>query len=344
MNKTIPLAIALAVGCATTASADQHDKTSLDKGARVVIVGEISSPPKGKLGEEKMQVAVGPNRTDYTLHFGKANIFGTDGRKLDEDGLHDKMWVRAEGVVMDDSRRVQVDRLTVIAKDTGQYQQSVFFRPGTHFGYLETVAGARETLAAKKAFRKGESVVLIGEIASPPKGVIGEEKMQVAIGPKRKEYTLHFDGAQILGPGGQKLDEDGLDDKMWIRAEGRVMDDARRIKVTQIRVLGKDRNAFVSGPYFRSDYAHGFALHAADATARVAGFRSELLPTGASTRGTVTFVHPTAGYFEVRDVEGKDHKVWFNSVQGQIMDNGASNLSGVSVGQTVTVYGATESR
>src|SRR4051794_2101729 len=45
------------------------------EGTPVVVVGVITSEPKAIVSENKMQVAVGPARMDYTLHLSDAKMY-----------------------------------------------------------------------------------------------------------------------------------------------------------------------------------------------------------------------------------------------------------------------------
>ena len=55
---------------------------------------------------------------------------------MDTNDIADKMWVRAEGTVMDDQRRIQVSRMQVLGEDAGAYRQGVYFQAGHERGYL----------------------------------------------------------------------------------------------------------------------------------------------------------------------------------------------------------------
>jgi hypothetical protein len=131
---TLALATALSSGAAYAAR-ERH--TRLPEGSPVVIVGQISSPPRGAINEQKMQVAVGPRRVDYTLHFGDGVVRGPRGRNIDEDKLDDGQWVRAEGRIMDDPRRIKVHALKVISKNKlSSLRGTPYYRRGLAQGYL----------------------------------------------------------------------------------------------------------------------------------------------------------------------------------------------------------------
>jgi hypothetical protein len=137
----------LVAGLTACALAQAEIAQSLPAGTPVVIVGEISSHPKdfGFVVQDKMQIEVGPEKTDYTLHLGGAKMFdATTGEKMAKSGLRDKWWVRAEGVFRPEPGRIQVKKLEVIAKDRDAYQRSAYWATGRENGYLETVAGSRQ--------------------------------------------------------------------------------------------------------------------------------------------------------------------------------------------------------
>jgi hypothetical protein len=232
-------------------------------GTPVVIVGQISSQPRdaGIVVEEKMQVAVGPQRTDYTLHLSDARMRDAAGQEIAKSALKDKWWVRATGTIMDDPRRIKVTDLQVLGHDDAAFRRSAHYRPETAHGSVQAVAGARQELSAR-LYPEGTSVVIVGEISSQPRdaGVVVEEKMQVAVGPQRTDYTLHLSDARMRDAAGQEIAKSGLQDKWWVRATGTIMDDARRIKVMDLQVLGTDWNAYRGSPHFRQDQVSGYII------------------------------------------------------------------------------------
>jgi len=124
---------------------------------------------------------------------------------------------------------------------------------------------------------EGTPVVIVGRISSPPKGELNEQKMQVALGRRKVDYTLHFGDAYVLkGPNGEKIDEDAFDDGQWVRAEGRIMNDPRRIKVSRVRLISTREMATLHGnPYNRPGHSHGYLQWPAG-EANVAGWRGRL--------------------------------------------------------------------
>lgn len=270
MKAITPFAIALSVGLAPAALAQETLPKPVDKGTPVVVIGQISSQPRdfGVAREQKMQVAVGPQRTDHTLHLRDAKMFDEAGREIAASDLLDKWWVRAEGQLMKDPRRIDVSRLTVLGREDEAYRRSAHFLPNMSFGYViaENVAGERQILNSTRPFRKGERVIVVAPITSQPRdaGVTVEEKMQVAIGPSKTDFTLHFDDATLIGLDGNEAEASGLRDKMWVRAEGTVMDDARRIQVSRLQVIASDEPGFRGSSFFRTGGEHGYIISADD--------------------------------------------------------------------------------
>jgi hypothetical protein len=145
-------------------------------------------------------------------------------------------------------------------------------------GLLATAAGAAKKVHTK--LPEGTAVVIVGRIASPPRGEINEQKMQVAVGPQGVEYTLHFRGSKVLkGPNGEHVDEDPFDEGQWVRGEGRIMGDPRRIKVSRIRLIStREMSSLRGNPYNRRGFSHGYLTWPAG-EARVAGWRGQVYRT-----------------------------------------------------------------
>ena len=137
------------------------------------------------------------------------------------------------------------------------------------------MAGAAWAEKPHTRLPEGTPVVIVGQVSSPPAGAFADEqKMQIALGPHKVDYTLHISRARVLkGPNGEQIDEDAFDDGQWVRAEGRVMDDPRRIMVSRIRLISTRELPTLRGtPYVRPGYVHGYLTWPAGG-ARVAGYR-----------------------------------------------------------------------
>lgn len=265
MNHLIPTTTALALGLMAGLSSARPADAAVQKGAPVMIVGQISSQPREFpfRYEKKMQVAVGPERKDYTLHIGDAVMFDPSGKRVYASDMLDKFWVRAEGRLMNDGRRIDVERLWVLGKNDAAYTRSTHYQPALHHGFVERVAGERQTFRAAPALTAGERVTLVGEVSSQPRdiGFLVEKKMQVAIGPNKTDYTLHSGDAAIFNYHGEKASIDDIQDKMWVYAEGTVMDDPRRIKVTRLQVIGANQAGMKASRFARPGWDHGYLLH-----------------------------------------------------------------------------------
>lgn len=132
--------------------------TQLPEGTAVVIVGRVSSPPKGELNEQKMQIAVGPRKVDYTVHIGRAAVIkGPNGEEVDEDAFDDGQWIRAEGRVMDDPRRIMASRVRLITtRELGSLRGSPYYRRGFAHGYLTWPAGEARVAGSRMVYRRAE--------------------------------------------------------------------------------------------------------------------------------------------------------------------------------------------
>jgi hypothetical protein len=118
---------------------------------------------------------------------------------------------------------------------------------------------------------EGTPVMLVGRISSEPDS---GEKMQVSLGPDQIAYSLHLSRASVLkGPNGGLLNRGDFRHGQWIRAEGRIMNDTRRIMVSRIRLITTRKLPNLAGtPYNRRGYATGYLVWPFG-DARVAGAR-----------------------------------------------------------------------
>jgi hypothetical protein len=256
MKQITAFVAAIAVLWALPTGAKDRPASGLSQGARVVLVGQVSSPPKGEINEQKMQVAVGSERIDYTLHFRNAQLFGLQGQKIDEDGLDDGQWVRAEGAMMDDPRRVQVSRVQVIGTKEGGYETSAFSHPGFSHGYLMAVAGSRQTYYpnAQTPFRERE-VMLVGKITddTDPANTIRKVQVQAA----GNEWTLHVPKrATVLDAKGEMISVHEIDQGQWVRVTGIQTGDLR-LRVTRLENIGAGE-VFQKSNFFRSEWPMGY--------------------------------------------------------------------------------------
>jgi hypothetical protein len=148
MKRILTVVTLVTLGLAAAALAQTTQPIVFAKGTPVVIVGEISSRPHAVAvvsRESRMQVDVGQDKTPFTLHIRSAQMNDIDGRKIAKSDLHTHWWVRAEGTVMDDARRIKVAKLQVLGKDGVAFSQSAAWRPDQSHGYIEAVAGTRQT-------------------------------------------------------------------------------------------------------------------------------------------------------------------------------------------------------
>jgi hypothetical protein len=254
--KTTLGVVAISAALTVPAAAQHYGARPVREGMPVVLIGQISSQPRdfGFFREGKLQVAIGPEQTDHTLHLNEARIYDAHGRELAKSDLLDKWWVRVGGTIGRDPRRIRTMELTVLGKDPAAYRRSAFYIPGKEYGYVaaESVAGVRQVLPTTRAFAPGTEVMLLAPVSSQPKGTgVGvEEKLQVAIGPDKRDYTLHLRNADLVDLHGQEIYLSGLRDRMWVRAVGRVMDDSRRVEVAELTLVADVDESWRMGPFF----------------------------------------------------------------------------------------------
>ena len=256
MKQMTALAAAFAVLLALPAVAKHGRSSGLSQGAQVVLVGQVSSPPKGAINEQKMQVAVGPERTDYTLHFRGAQLIGLQGQKIDEDGFNDGQWVRAEGTLMDDPRRIRVSRVQVIGTKENGYETTAFAHPGFNQGYLMAVAGSRQTYypTAQVPYRERE-VTLVGRVTddTDPGNITRKIQVQAA----GNEWTLNVPKrATVLDAKGEKISVHEIDKGQWVRVTGTQIGDLR-LRVDRVEEIGAPA-VFEKSNFFRSDWPMGY--------------------------------------------------------------------------------------
>lgn len=327
MRATLGLACAATVMGLFTPARAADKQTGFVKDTPVVVVGRISSPPSGTINERKMQVEIGPAKTDYTLHFRKAAIFGLRGQKLDEDGLDDGQWVRAEGKMMSDPRRVEVHRVQVIAPDDKQHPRSAFYRSGYDQGYITAVAGAREIFPAAPAGTAavGAPFVIVGRI-SDDTGPF-ESTRRVQVDAAGNTWTLHVPkDSPVVDATGKKISVHEIGKGQWIRAYGWRSDDLR-MRVERMENVGKDE-AFRSAAFYRQDYPLGYV--------DVLEGNDRFNPL--KVTGTVVSTDPAFGSVTIRDEAGTLHTIYSDAFTftsgGAIVGFGA-----LKPGTVVTVDG-----
>lgn len=121
-------------------------------------------------------------------------------------------------------------------------------------------AAAQARTRAVRHFPEGTWVTLVGRISSQPKNgtFVHEHKMQVSVGPHSKDYTLHLKHATIIGPNGHRAQISDMQDRWWVRAEGRVMNDPLRIMVSRMKVFRKGGDSLQGTAYYRPGKPYGY--------------------------------------------------------------------------------------
>ena len=327
MHRTLALAVAVSAGLLTSAEARPAKQRAFAPGTPVVVVGSVTSQPRnaGVVVENKMQVGVGPAKRDYTLHLKDAELVDYQGRKVETSSLKDKMWVRAEGKVMDDARRISVSRLQIIGADVPWLQQSPFYRAGFEQGYVMAVAGSRETYprSDSQGF-EASPFTIVGRVSDDTGTLETSRRLQIQSAGNR--WTLHVNkDADVLDGKGEKISVHEIKQGQWVRATGWQTDDLR-MRITRVENLGTDE-AYRGSALYRNEAPLGYLD-------RVTGLRTD--GKRVTVRGTITFVDTEGGYFTLRDADGKEHAVY--AELAEIRNNDRSvRFNTLRTGEIVTV-------
>jgi len=294
----------------------------------VVVVGEIASEPKSIVSESKMQVAVGPAKTDYTLHLSDAKMYDNYGAVIKADKLADKMWVRAEGSIMNDPKRIKVSRLQVVGKDMPSLKQSAFYRPGFDQGYLMAVAGSREIFpAAAGVVYTPMPLTVVGRVSDDTGPLESTRKIQVDTAGNTWTLNVPKD-TPLFDVQGKKISVHQIGKDQWIRAHGWQTDDLR-MRVARLQEIGP-QEAFGTTAYFRAGEPLGYVE-------RLPGTDVRFNPVQAS--GVITTISSAAGTVTVRDQSGKERTFPLESVTVRA-DGRTVPLEMLRQGQTVTIEGS----
>jgi hypothetical protein len=326
MKKAATLACMLALAVAAAAQV-QAKPVEFSEGTPLVLIGKVTSPPKGVVGEKKMQVAVGPGKTDYTIHFRKASTYGLNGQKIDEDGFNDGQWVRVEGKAMKDGRRIDAARVQVIGKDEGVYKHSAFYHPGFGHGYVTSVAGVRLTYpelpAASVSFVA--PFVLVGKISDDTGPFESTRKVQVESGGNT--WTLHVPkSAAVVDLAGKEISVHEVKKGQWVRASGWRIGDLR-MRTERLENVGADE-AYTSAKFYRRDYPLGY----------VELIEGDTAFSPYKITGTVAAVDSTGEWITIKDSAGKEHTYYTDT--GTVTRSGAKiRFNDIHVGDTITVEG-----
>jgi hypothetical protein len=298
------------------------------EGTPVVIVGEVTSQPKDAVNERKMQVAIGPAKMDFTLHLSDAKLYSYHGSSIDENQLANKMWVRAEGKVMDDPRRVKVTRLQVIGKDLPGLQQSAFYRPGFDQGYVTAVAGSREIFpTTSTAIFTPASMVIVGRVADDTGPLETTRKIQVDAAGNTWTVSVPKD-APVFDTKGEKISVHEIAKGQWIRAHGWQTDDLR-LRLARLENIGPEQ-AFRTSTYYRAAEPMGYVERTPGTGVRFNPLR---------ITGTVTNVNQTDGTITVKDERGAERTYFIETVTVQT-DGRMADPKALRTGQRVTLQGS----
>jgi RNase P/RNase MRP subunit p29 len=338
MKQMVPLALALTMGLAALAQAQTPNATPngaaapaalFREGQQVVLVGEITSSPKHVAGvaeEQKMQVAIGPAKTDYTLHLKDAQLIGQSGAKIQDNDLVNHMWVRAEGTVMDDPRRIKVTKLQVIGKDMPGLQSSAFYRPGFDQGYVMAVAGSRQIFPETTAAYTAAPMVIIGKVSEDTGPLETTRKIQVDAAGNTWTLSVPKD-TPIFDVQGKKISVHQIAKGQWVRVHGWQTDDLRT-RAARIENIGPEE-AFRASTYFRGTEPMGYVE-------RTPGTGVRFNPL--KITGIVTAINEADNSIVVKDDNGMERTVYLETVT--VTSGGRPiDFRMLQKGQQVTVEG-----
>jgi hypothetical protein len=348
MKRTYPVLVGLALGLGALARAQTVSGATLTapnapaaattvttqgaprlaENTPVIIVGEITSEPKSIVSESKAQVAIGPAKMDYTLHLSDARMTDNFGAEIKPDKLSDKMWVRAEGTIMNDPRRVKVTRLQVIGKDMPGLKQSAFYRPGFDQGYIMAVAGTRQIYpTGVGTVYTPAPLTIIGRVSDDTGPLESTRKIQVDSAGNTWTFSVPKD-TPLFDAAGKKISVHQIAKGQWIRAHGWQTDDLR-LRVARLQEIGPQA-AYGTSAYFRAGEPLGYVE-------RTPGTEVRFNPV--QVTGTVTAISSAAGTATVRDSTGKEWTFPLESVS--ITANGRPvPLEMLRQGQNVTITGS----
>lgn len=311
-----------APGAAATAPAVPR----MAEGTPVVVVGEVTSPPKSI--ENKMQVGVGPARMDYTLHLSDATMYDEHGAVINSSQLSDKTWVRAEGTVMNDPQRIKVTQLQIIGSDPTRLRQSAFFRPGYERGYIMAVAGTRQIYpAVTGVVFTPPAMVIVGQVSDDTGPLEATRKIQVKAAGNTWTMEVPKE-TPVFDVQGKKISVHNVANGQWVRAHGWQTDDLR-IRAARLQEIGP-QEAFRTSSFFRAGQPMGYVE-------REPGPQVRFNPI--QVTGTVTAIDQTAGTVTVRDAGGRERVFPLATVT--LRANGREiDAATVQQGQQVAVEGS----
>jgi hypothetical protein len=126
---------------------------------------------------------------------------------------------------------------------------------------LGLVGSAEARHESAGVWRQGTPVVVVGQVTSAPHKVAGvvQKKLQIALGPRKSDtYTLHVSDAQMVDLNGEKFATSDLDDKQWVRAEGTIMNDPHRVRVSRLEIIAKDTESVKKTRFYHTGSERGY--------------------------------------------------------------------------------------
>jgi len=302
MKRLLPLALAL-LGTLLLTTVARAQARFVDEGTPVVIVGRVVSQPRnaGLIHEHKMQVAVGPEKTEYTLHMKDARFFSNTGEEYHVSDMRDRMWVRAEGTAMNDPQRVKVDRLTVLGDDRYRFNESAFWRPGYEQGYVMTTSGQRYVYPANtgQLVYRPRGLTLVGRVIDDTGP--GQATRRIRVEAAGDEWTLHVPkDAAVVDEAGKPISVHEIHEGQWIRVAGEQTDDLR-MRVDRLHEIGP-RDVYERSTYYHTAFPLGY-------TEYVTVSNTDTVEHRGMIEGTVSSIDTAGGFLMVKDAAGVEHRV-----------------------------------
>jgi hypothetical protein len=265
---------------------------------------------------------------NFTLHLRDAQLYNLFGAKVGTDDLEDRMWVRAEGTMMNDPRRIHVTKLQVIGKDLPGLRRSAFYRPGYEQGYVMAAAGSRQIYPEVRGtyFAPGP-LLIVGKVSEDTGPLETTRKIQVDAAGNTWTINVPRD-TPVFDGRGDKISVHEISKDQWVRVHGWQTDDLR-VRAARVQEMGPEAR-FRQNALYRAGQPMGYVE-------RLPGPGVRFAPVRAS--GVILSVDPTAGLVTVRDGNGAQQT--FPTETVTIFSDGRPvGVETLRPGQSVTIQGS----
>lgn len=319
------LVVAGAAALVVAGAALAQDTQGFRSGAQAVIVAPLQADLAPGAGN--VQLAVGPDRTMYTLNLGAGvRAFDATGKALTAGPIRRGSWIRATGTIGSDPRSLQITNVEVIGQGP-EAEASAFYRRGFPTGYVSLVGGSREIFPRPAGeLMTVEPTILVGRVTSDADRAARRLKVQAGA----NEWTLQLaDNAPVLNLTGGSGTLNDIAAGSWVRAEGWQTDNLE-LRAVQLRAVGADDAKYRASEFFRPGYEMGYVT-------RVTADR--LAARAAQIAGTVSRIDRDNGYFVVKSDDGKEHTVFVEATRFRTRGDATAGFGALKVGDKVEVSG-----